>query len=226
MISQFNAQPVIEVIDLEWFYKKHCVFKQVNLTVLPGDLVVIRGGSGEGKTTLLNCILGLLIPKHGIVRISGVEIAKLNREKRARVRRQHIGIMFQQGGLLSGLTAEENVALPTLLNNRDQNAISRAESLLKEMAVPTGRDVESLSGGEYQRVAMARALIHEPDVLVADEPTASLDPRLRDQVYEMLRTATQERRMGTIIVTHDENAERYATKSFHLIKGELRPATN
>ncbi|MEW1613966.1 MULTISPECIES: ABC transporter ATP-binding protein [unclassified Streptomyces] len=177
----------------------------VDLDVGPGESMAITGPSGSGKSTLLMCILGLIRPDRGSIRVGGRELTGLPDRKLAQTRREHIGVVFQFGELLPELTPVENVALPVLLGGgKHHNAYKRATELLAELGVPDGgTPTGMLSGGERQRAAVARALITEPRVLLADEPTGALDPTAREAVADILFTVSQQRGCALLVVTHD-----------------------
>lgn len=188
----------------------------VDLTVAAGEFVAVMGPSGCGKSTLLNLVAGLDVPDEGTITVAGQEVTGRSEDDLARLRRKHIGIVFQFFNLLEGMTVLENVALPTIIAGRKRRmAETRARDLLdllgigdKAAAVPG-----VLSGGQRQRLAIARALANEPTLLLADEPTGALDSEGGAEVIELLRrlhTGGQ----TVILVTHDadvaEAAERIA----------------
>ncbi|MFJ8980205.1 ABC transporter ATP-binding protein [Streptomyces sp. NPDC102282] len=177
----------------------------VDLDVGPGESMAITGPSGSGKSTLLMCILGLIRPDRGSIRVGGRELTGLSARKLAQERREHIGVVFQFGELLPELTPVENVALPVLLGGGEHHdAYKRAAELLVELGVPDeGTPTGMLSGGERQRAAVARALITEPRVLLADEPTGALDPTAREAVADILFAVSQQRGCALLVVTHD-----------------------
>lgn len=131
-----------------------------------------------------------------------------------------MGIIFQNGELLDDLTAEENVSLPLWVQNQEvkKNAV---KTLLDELEVPTGRSVSTLSGGEYQRASLARALINNPKIIIADEPTASLDPKLRNEICSLLIEQAREHNATLVVVTHDPYLTERADKKYYLCDGEL-----
>ncbi|MER5769282.1 ABC transporter ATP-binding protein [Streptomyces sp. NPDC001985] len=177
----------------------------VDLSVSPGESVAVTGPSGSGKSTLLMCVLGLIEPQAGSITAGGREITGLGSAQLAQARRETLGMVFQFGELLPELSPVENVALPVLLGGgRHQDAYRRAEGLLEELGVPVGSTPTGmLSGGERQRTAVARALITEPEVLLADEPTGALDPEAREGVAHLLFTTARDRGCALLLVTHD-----------------------
>ncbi|GAA2608499.1 ABC transporter ATP-binding protein [Streptomyces violaceus] len=177
----------------------------VELSVSPGESVAVTGPSGSGKSTLLMCVLGLIKPQAGTITAGGREITGLRSAQLAQARRETLGMVFQFGELLPELSPVENVALPVLLDGgRHQDTYRRAEELLGELGVPTGSTPTGmLSGGERQRTAVARALITEPAVLLADEPTGALDPEAKEAVARLLFTAARDRGCALLVVTHD-----------------------
>ncbi|MEV6397436.1 ABC transporter ATP-binding protein [Streptomyces sp. NPDC051907] len=195
----------------------------VELSVSPGESVAVTGPSGSGKSTLLMCILGLIKPQAGTMTAGGREITGLTSSRLAQVRRQTLGMVFQFGELLPELSPVENVALPVLLDGgRHQDAYRRAEELLNELGVPVGSTPTGmLSGGERQRTAVARALITEPDVLLADEPTGALDPEAKEEVASLLFTTARDRGCALLLVTHDLTVAGRADRRHELQGGIL-----
>lgn len=178
----------------------------VDLNIQPGEFVALRGRSGSGKTTLLNILIGLDDPTSGQVFILGRDLATLGEVARARLRRESIGMMFQNAHLFPSLTALENVEIPLRLarvssEQRNQQALEA----LKQVGLShrmRHRGLE-LSGGEQQRVALARALVHKPRFIVADEPTGNLDTVTGRDISNLLRDITHEAQVGLLVATHD-----------------------
>ncbi|MET8747047.1 ABC transporter ATP-binding protein [Streptomyces sp. NPDC004728] len=191
-----------------------------------GESVAVTGPSGSGKSTLLMCILGLIKPQAGTITVESREITGLRATQLAQVRRETLGMVFQFGELLPELSPVENVALPVLLDGgRHQDAYRRAEELLDELGVPVGSTPTGmLSGGERQRTAVARALITEPDVLLADEPTGALDPEAKEEVARLLFTTARERGCALLLVTHDLTVAARADRRHELLGGILAEA--
>jgi ABC-type lipoprotein export system ATPase subunit len=178
----------------------------VDLSIQPGEFVALRGRSGSGKTTLLNILIGLDDPTSGQVFILGRDLATLGEVARARLRRESIGMMFQNAHLFPSLTALENVEIPLHLarvspEQRNQQALEA----LKQVGLShrTRHRGLELSGGEQQRVALARALVHKPRFIVADEPTGNLDTVTGRDISNLLRDITHEAQVGLLVATHD-----------------------
>ena len=178
----------------------------IDLRIYPGELVALQGRSGSGKTTLLNILVGLDDPTLGGVYILGQDLATLDEAARARLRRESIGIMFQNAHLFPSLTAQENVEVPLRLVRMDPGQrAQRARQVLERVGLGSRvhhRGVE-LSGGEQQRVALARALVHAPRFMVADEPTGNLDSVTGYEIVALLREVTHQTQMGLLVATHD-----------------------
>lgn len=180
--------------------------KGIDLTIQPGELVALRGRSGSGKTTLINIMIGLDNPTQGQVFILGHDLLKMGENERARLRRESIGMMFQNAHLFPSLTALENVEIPLRLANVAQAQRNKqARAALERVGL--GRRMRhrglELSGGEQQRVALARALVHEPRFLIADEPTGNLDSLTGRDITNLLREITHQTQIGMLIATHD-----------------------
>ena len=175
-----------------------------SLTVNPGQLAAITGESGSGKSTLLNVTAGLIAPTSGSVQVAGHDLAGLDDETRARIRRENIGMVFQQPNLLGSLTAREQLLIFDHLRGVRPRK-DRADELLSfvGLAALGHRRMERLSGGQRQRVNIARALMADPAVLLCDEPTSALDSQLTSEVVDLLRRATAEWDTATVVVTHD-----------------------
>jgi putative ABC transport system ATP-binding protein len=203
------------------------VLQGLDLTVQQGEHVAIIGPSGAGKSTLLRLCAALDKPRKGDVFIDGIPTRKLNGKELARFRRERVGLVFQQFSLLPALSAVENVMLP-LLPYCSRNILRRrAISLLTEMGLEERIEhyPDQLSGGEQQRVAIARAMIASPPLLLADEPTGSLDSVTGKQVMTLLDTLCQEHGCTLVVVTHDANIAAIAGRTLHMIDGCLEVAS-
>lgn len=216
----------LQVTGLRYQLGDRILLDGVDLAVGPGESVAVTGPSGSGKSTLLTCILGLIKPDAGSVEVNGRSMTDTPSRELARIRRQHVGVVFQFGELLPELSPVENVALPVLLGGGDHNdAYVRAAHLLAELGVPhEGAPTGMLSGGERQRTAVARALITGPDVLLADEPTGALDPQAREAVADLLFTVSRDRGCALLVVTHDPSVAARAGRTLLLEAGTLTDA--
>lgn len=198
------------------------VLKALDLEVGSHERVAIIGPSGSGKTTLLLLLTGLEQPTSGEILIDGQSLAALDRDARADLRRDTIGIVFQSFHLIPSLTAEENVALPL-----DIAGLAHSDKRAREMLVRVGLGKRGkhypaqLSGGEQQRVAIARALVHEPALLVADEPTGNLDERTGESIIELLFSLNRESGTTLLLVTHDPHLAARCDRSLRLENGRL-----
>ncbi|MGL6279223.1 MAG: ABC transporter ATP-binding protein [Gaiella sp.] len=194
----------------------------VTLHVADGELVAIMGPSGSGKSTLMHLLAGLDRPTGGTVSIAGVDPAALKDTKLTKLRREHVGFVFQSFNLLPTLSAEENVTLPLDLAGEKPD-LAWVDELLETVGLRERRRHRpaELSGGQQQRVAVARALVHRPSVLFADEPTGNLDSESGAQVLELIRSAVDGYGQTTIMVTHDQRAAAIADRVVFLADGQL-----
>ena len=196
----------------------------VDLRVQPGELVALRGRSGSGKTTLLNILIGLDNPTHGQVFILGHDLARLDENARARLRRESIGMMFQNAHLFPSLTAQENVEVPLRLARvaPEQRTMQAREMLelvgLGSRTHPRGLE---LSGGEQQRVALARALVHQPRFIVVDEPTGNLDSLTGRDIANLLREIAHREQIGLLVATHDATVVASADRILNIQDGQI-----
>ena len=202
----------------------HTVLDGLDLELEEGAFVALLGRSGSGKSTLLNCIAGIETPDSGRVLIGDEEITTLRDRDRTRLRRDHVGIVFQFFNLLPMVSVLENVALPALLRGGDRKAIlERARTLLDELGLADRADEmpDHLSGGEQQRVATARALINQPRLLLADEPTGNLDAETASRTLELLREVNAQHGVTVLMVTHSDEAAAAADRVAHLVGGRI-----
>ena len=194
------------------------------MAVAEGEFVALLGPSGSGKTTLISIIGGLLGATSGTVRIGDVDVTAMSRRELTRFRAERVGFVFQSANLVPFLTARENLLyVAGLVKTPRASAKARADQLLEELGL-TGRAgnlPEQLSGGERQRVAIGRALMNDPDLVLVDEPTASLDTGMGRQVVELLRREIKSRGKTGIMVTHDLRMVEYTDRVFEILDGEL-----
>ena len=221
--------PVLSVRDLGKSFQNadtRALFAGANLDVAAGECVAITGESGIGKSTLLNIVAGLDRPDRGSVHLDGVAISQLSDDERTVLRRQAMGFVFQAFHLLPYLTVLENVALPLkLLAWRDREAAVRAQESLEAVGLGDRRASmpAELSGGEQQRVAVARAVVHRPKLILADEPTGNLDQETGARVLEFLSAATRRHGAAVLLVTHSRQAASIANRVLMLTRDGLVP---
>jgi putative ABC transport system ATP-binding protein len=202
----------------------------IDLEVRSGELVAVMGPSGSGKSTLMHILAGLDRPTAGTVAIAGTEITTLSDAKLTRLRRGHIGFVFQFFNLLPMLDAEENVVLPLSIAGRKPEG-AWLDSLLEQMGLAERRShrPSELSGGQQQRVAIARALVTRPTILFADEPTGNLDSKTGGEILDLMRASTDAYGQTTVMVTHESRAAAIADRVLFLADGlivkELRGAS-
>jgi len=200
------------------------VLQGIDLTVAAGEFVAVMGPSGSGKSTLLNLVAGLDSPSRGSIRVGEQDLATLDDDERALLRRRRIGVVFQRFQMLDMLTAEENVALPLAIAGRSRHAARRrAATALAEVGLDQRRHHRpaELSGGEQQRVAIARALVIEPTLLLADEPTGNLDSTSSAQVLRLFRELADRRRHLILMVTHDPDQAAVADRRVEVRDGRI-----
>lgn len=197
----------------------------VDLTVKRSEIVLIMGPSGSGKTTLLSMAGGILTPTSGTVTIKGTEITALDERLLPKVRREHIGFVFQAFNLLSALTALENIKLVSQLSGKKGKMASEdAQKVLRSLGLGLRMHAlpADLSGGEKQRVAIARALVNDPDIILADEPTANLDSKMGHEVMVQLTRIAKEEKKCVVIVSHDQRLRDIADRVLWLEDGHFK----
>ncbi|WP_328330487.1 ABC transporter ATP-binding protein [Kribbella sp. NBC_00382] len=215
----------LELRDVEYTYRRNVALRGVTLTVAPGEVVAITGASGGGKSTLLHCAAGILQPDSGTVTIAGQELSALTEEERSKYRRNHVGVVLQFGQLVPDLSLADNVALPLLLDGHDrQEARATAIEWLDKVGVAdeAAATPAELSGGQTQRAAVARALITGPTLVLADEPTGSLDSRAGQELLDVLLKATRDRGAALVMVTHDNVIAAVADREIRLRDGLIQ----
>jgi len=223
-VERLLNTPVVRVVDLWKEYRENGqavtqALRGANLEVAPGEVVALFGKSGSGKTTLLNLLAGLDRPTRGTVEINGRSLAELGEAGRTELRRSRLGFIFQFFNLLPTLTAYENVFLALELAGRIQpqaarDALERVGLKGKEHRYP-----HELSGGEQQRVAVARAIVKEPALILADEPTGNLDTATGDQILQLITERCRQGGTSLLMVTHTPLACRYADRILKMVDG-------
>jgi putative ABC transport system ATP-binding protein len=199
----------------------------IDFSLARGEIVAVMGPSGSGKSTLLHCMAGILAPDAGTVTFEGRQIERLSEGERTRLRRTAFGFVFQFGQLVPELSALENVALPLLLNNVKRSVAEAAAAVWFPRLSLEGmerRRPGDMSGGQAQRVAVARALVTEPAVVFADEPTGSLDTIAGEQVMELLTAAAAEQNTSVLLVTHEARVAAYAQREIVVRDGRVSGA--
>jgi putative ABC transport system ATP-binding protein len=220
--------PLVDVRNVTKTFRKGAQaitpLQDASLIVERGDLLSLMGASGSGKSTLLNLIAGIDRPTSGAVVVNGTDIAQLSRTKLAHWRAAHVGYIFQMHNLIPVLTAYENVELPLLLLPLTRSERQRRVAIALEAVGLTDRAdhfPRQLSGGQEQRVGIARAIVADPAVVVADEPTGDLDAETSEQILDLLRRLNAELGTTLILVTHDPHAAGIARRRLRLEKGQL-----
>jgi putative ABC transport system ATP-binding protein len=208
-----KAAPIIEARGVEKSFGHTPALRGATIAVARGEILAVMGPSGSGKSTLLHCLAGILTPDEGEVWFDGSRLDTMPEGKRSDLRRDRFGFVFQFGQLVPELTAEENIALPLLLSGvRRGAALAEARPWFGRLGLDglEGRRSGELSGGQAQRVALARGLVARPEVLFADEPTGSLDSMSGELVMRLLTAAVREQGTTVILVTHEARVAAYA----------------
>ena len=219
---------LIEARDLELSFGATPALRGASLAADAGEMLAVMGPSGSGKSTLLYCLAGILQPSAGEVWFGGRRIDTLGETERSALRRDRFGFVFQSGQLVPELSAVENVALPLLLGGmRRASALAQARPWFGRLGLDglEGRRSGELSGGQAQRVALARGLITRPDVLFADEPTGSLDSLTGEQVMGLLTEAARDQGSTVILVTHEPRVAAYARREVIVRDGRVSSLT-
>lgn len=221
--------PLVQLSDVRKAYpegdSERVIFEHLEASILAGELTVLLGRSGTGKSTLLNLISGIDLPDSGTVSVDGSSLTDLSERERTLYRRRHIGFVFQFFNLISTLTVEENLLLPLELNGTRG---ARAQRIVREYLAQVGLQgrehsfPDRLSGGEQQRVAVVRALVHNPLLILADEPTGNLDLHTGHEILALLARLTREAGKTLLMVTHSVEAETYADRILVLQDGRLQ----
>ncbi len=217
-------EDVIEARDIVRSFGATPALRGTSLRARRGEILAIMGPSGSGKSTLLHCLAGILTPDSGEIWFAGQRVDSLGEAQRSRLRRDRFGFVFQFGQLVPELTAAENVALPLLLNGtRRAEALAQAATWFDRLDLDGlgGRRSGELSGGQAQRVALARGLVARPQVLFADEPTGSLDSVTGEQVMSLLTATARAQGTTVILVTHEARVAAYADREVMVRDGRV-----
>lgn len=215
---------MIKAVNIRKQYGDAEILHGVDLQVQKGEFVSIMGKSGSGKSTLLNILAGNLKPDAGQVFLDGSDISQISEKEMAKLRRTKLGFVYQSLNLIGTLSGIDNILLPLYLNKDD---IAEGKKKMKELSSYLGIDrllerfPDQMSGGERQRVAIARSMLHDPLVLMLDEPTGSLDNRSTVEVMELLCKLNRERGITVLQVTHSEEAAAYGSRIIRLSDGEV-----
>ncbi|CAO5157989.1 Lipoprotein-releasing system ATP-binding protein LolD [Frankia sp. AiPs1] len=222
--DQPAAARVLEAREVSLSFGQTPALRGASMSVATGEILAVMGPSGSGKSTLLHCLAGILLPDTGEIRFAGRRIDYLGENVRTGMRRDRFGFVFQFGQLVPELSVEENIALPLLLKGtRRADAVSRARGWLErlDLAGLERRRCGELSGGQAQRVALARGLVTDPEVLFADEPTGSLDSLTGERVMDLLVVAAREQNTSVVLVTHDPRVAAYADREIMVRDGKV-----
>ena len=219
---------IVEARDLVISFGETPALRGASVAVKRGEVLAVMGPSGSGKSTLLYCLAGILVPDSGEVSFDGRRLDTMREEQRSRLRRDRFGFVFQSGQLVPELTAEENVALPLLLGGtRRKEALRGARAWFERLELDglEGHRAGEMSGGQAQRVALARGLVAHPDVLFADEPTGSLDSLTGELVMGLMTGAAREEGTTVVLVTHEPRVAAYADREVIVRDGRVATAT-
>lgn len=217
---------MIEVKGLKKSFGTLTVLNGIDLNINKSEFVSVVGPSGAGKTTLLQIVGTLYKPDAGTISINGIDVLSLNKKEIAHFRNQHIGFVFQFHQLLPEFNAVENIMLPGLIANKSSKELQRrAKELLDYMGLShrATHKPSELSGGERQRVAVARALINQPNIILADEPSGSLDSQNREELYRLFLRLREEMGLTFVIATHDEELSKLAGRTIQMLDGNIVP---
>jgi putative ABC transport system ATP-binding protein len=228
MTTMASDSALVTIRDVHKYYTRGAervdVLKGVSLEIPAGDFLALMGPSGSGKTTLLNMLGGIDQPSQGLIEVAGVSIGTLSGGALSRWRASHVGFVFQLYNLMPALTAIKNVELPLLLTRLSRSErLKRAAIALRVVGLDDRQKhyPRQLSGGQEQRVGIARAIVTDPTLLLCDEPTGDLDRKSGDEILDLLQTLNRDYGKTIVMVTHDPRAAERATRTLHLDKGVL-----
>ena len=220
--------PIVQIRDLRKVYKmgeeKVIALNRINLDIFPGEICCIFGTSGSGKSTFLNLLAGMEKPTFGSIRILGEEITRMSEQELAVFRQKNTGFIFQSYNLLPGATAMENVAIPLMFRGISKKQREQIAQVLLQRVGLANRAKHypgQMSGGQQQRVGIARAFITKPKIVFADEPTGNLDTKTTEEIMRVIQGFAREFRQTVILVTHDPEMAKYATRIIHMVDGNV-----
>ena len=223
-----TREPAIQVKNLYKIFRvgneKVRALNGVDLTIYKGEFCAIVGTSGSGKSTMLNMLAGLEKPTKGEVIVAGEHLEKMNENQLVKFRREHVGFIFQSFNLLGTMNAIENVALPLTFRGVDKKIReAKAVEMLKLVGLPKHMKhrPNEMSGGQQQRGGVARALVLDPEIIFADEPTGNLDSKTSAEVLGLMRKVVTEKNQTMVMVTHDNHLAGFADRIFHIIDGKI-----
>ncbi len=230
MSEQSKNKILLKIVELHKYFhtgkNELKVLKGINLDVNHGDLIAIMGESGTGKSTLLSLIGGLDYPTSGKIYLRDIEITAQDEEIVTKLRRKYFGYIFQYHFLLNEFTAIENVVIPLLIKKqkKEKDIYNKAKKLLEEVGLGgrINHRPGELSGGECQRVALCRAIIHNPEIVIADEPTGNLDEKNTEHIFELIKYLNKKYKTTFIIATHNHKVKRITRKVYLLQQGKLK----
>jgi putative ABC transport system ATP-binding protein len=232
-VATAGGQPLVKVVNVDKVFRRGSeevhVLGGLNLEIPEGEFLALMGPSGSGKSTLLNLIGGLDRPSQGTVEVGGERVDSLSSRKLASWRARHIGLVFQFYNLMPVLSAERNVELPLLLTHLSRGERRKRAALALDIVGLSHRAKafpRTLSGGEQQRVGIARAIVTDPTLLLCDEPTGDLDRKSGDEILDLLQALNREQGKTIIMVTHDIHAAARAGRTLYLDKGQLSTEPN
>jgi putative ABC transport system ATP-binding protein len=223
-VSVINESPIVQGKDLKFSFGETPALLGASVAVKRGEILAVMGPSGSGKSTLLHCLAGILVPDSGEVLFNDQRVDTMREQERSALRRDHFGFVFQFGQLVPELTAVENVALPLLLAGvRRTQALKVAGEWFARLDI-AGMELQrsgEMSGGQAQRVALARSLVAHPEVVFADEPTGSLDSLNGELVMKLLTTTARDQGTTVILVTHEPRVAAYADREVMVRDGKV-----
>lgn len=229
-MNNFLTGPTIICKNIHKFFGEGAArvhaLRGVDLAIGKGELRLLMGPSGSGKTTLISIIAGILTQDEGVCLVNDVDLNHYPDVEKTRFRGRHFGFVFQAFNLVPMFTNEENMAIPLLINGTERKeAIQKAQQLMEELGMSDkiGFYPRQLSGGQQQRIAIGRSLIHEPQLIVCDEPTSFLDHETGMKIMELLKETAVKKHMTIIVVTHDPRVISFADKIDHLEDGKIMP---